>query len=175
MIKEIKTEFYKLGHALLLSGIDYEAMNTDSDDQDEKLTDKSIECYSGTIELWEMAKREKYKPYYYRGDSYLDKKEYEKAVEDVEKAISMFIDASRKNPDLGIGDLGYKLAYTQAGVFNKKETALSVIEKTFELLDAEIQLAEEKKEKLGDIYDDIKTQYDYLVGELNSLKGSVSK
>jgi len=175
LIKEITPEFYKLGHALLLSGTDYDALNTDKEKPDTSLVNKSIECYSSTIELWELAGKQKYKPYYYRGDAYLAKKEFDKAIMDLEKAMSLYIATSHKLPDLGIGDLGYRLAYTQAGVFNKKAEAMKTIEKTLELLDAEMKLADAKKEFLADQYEDIKSQYDYLLGELDRLKISVSK
>jgi len=175
LIRDVTKEFYKLGHALLLSGTDYDALNADRESPDSSLIDKSVECYSATIELWELAGREKYKPYYYRGDALLSKREYDKAVPDLEKAMSMFIAAAHKLPDLGIGDLGYRLAYTQAGVYKNNEAALKTIEKTFELLDAEMQLAEANKERLAEQYEELKSQYDYLVGELTSLKSSVAK
>ncbi len=175
VIRDVSKEFYKLGHALLLSGTDYEAINADREKPDSALIDKSIECYSSTIELWELAGREKYKPYYYRGDALLAKREYDKAVADLDKAMTMFIAASRKQPDLGIGDLGYRLAYTQAGVFGNKEAALKTIDKTLELLDAELQLAESKKDKSAEQYEITKNEYDVLTGELNSLKSSVAE
>lgn len=175
MIRDVTKEFYKLGHALLLSGTDYDAINADKETPDSTLIDKSIECYSATIELWKLAGREKYKPYYYRGDALLAKKEYDKAVADLDKAMSMFIAAARRQPDMGIGDLGYRLAYTQAGVFGNNEAALKTIDKALELLDAELLLAESKKEKSAEQYEIIKNEYDVLTGELNSLKSSVAE
>lgn len=175
LINDIKQEFHRLGHALLLSGTDYDKINADKEKPDSLLLEKAIECYSATIELWELAGKEKYKPYYYRGDALLAKRQYDKAMADLEKAMSMFISATRKLPDLGIGDLGYRLAYTQAGVFNNKPAARKTIEKTKELLDGEMQLAEAKKDIIADQYEDLKAQYDYLIGELNSLLNTVEK
>jgi hypothetical protein len=137
------------------------------------LIDKAIECYTASIEAWKLAGREKYKPYYYRGDALLAKKKFGIAAEDLEKAMSIFIADSRKSADMEIGDLGYRLAYTQAGVFKNKEAALKTIEKTLELLDAEVVLAEAKKEKSAEQYEILKNEYDVLVRELNSLKNSV--
>ncbi|HXH19604.1 MAG TPA: tetratricopeptide repeat protein [Chitinophagales bacterium] len=172
-IAAITPEFYKLGHALYLTGTEYDKQNADNEKPDTLLLNKSIECYSATIELWQHVNKLKYKPYYYRGDAYLAKKKYDKAVDDFTRAIELYAAAARKTPDLGIGDLGYRLAYTQAGIFNQKEAALKTIRLAKELLDKEMLLAESKKDKLAEIFEDIKTEYDYLTGELNDLEASV--
>ncbi len=173
MTADITPEFYKLGHALYMSGTEYDRRNADNEKPDTLLLNKSIECYTATIEMQALAKKEKYKPYFYRGDAQLTKRKYDLAVQDFKAAMDMYAAAIRQMPDLGIGDLGYRLAYTQAGVFNQKEVALKTIQKTRELLKTEMQLAETKKEKLAEIYVDIQTEFDYLTGELENLETSV--
>ncbi len=171
---EVTAEFTKLSHALLLSGSDFDNAFTENSD-DSSLIQQSIENYSASIELGQMTGNEKYKTYYYRGDVLLMIKEYDMAVVDFKKAMDLFAAAQRKTADLGIGDLGYRLAYTLAGVFNEKNGALDVIEKTRKLMKTEMERAESLKEKLGERYNDYVEEFDLLTTDLDKLEISIKK
>ncbi len=172
----VAAEYNKLGNALLVAGTKYDAkFNDNPETADSSLLDKAIENFSGSIEIFELTKKEKFKPYLFRGDAFFTKKKFNEATADYTKALALFEGAPRDNPDFNIGDLGYRLAYMQAAVFNKKEVALQTLEKTRILLDAEMQLAESKKDKLGERYEECKTEYDYFKGELAELDAKLKK
>lgn len=174
--KQVAAEYNKLGNALLVAGTRYDARFNDNPEKaDSSLLDKAIENFSGSIEIFELTKKEKFKPYLFRGDVYFAKEKFNEASADYMKALALFEGAPHDNPDFNIGDLGYRLAYMQAAVFNKKEVALQTIEKTRKLLDAEMQLAESKKATLGERYEECKTEYDYFLGELADLQAKLQK
>lgn len=174
--KQITADYHKLGNALLVAGTKYDArFNDKPETADSSLLDKAIENFSGSIEVFERIQKEKFKPYLFRGDIYFAKKKFNEAAADYTKAMALFEDSPRDNPDFNIGDLGYRLAFIQAAVFNKKEAALQTIEKTRSLLDGEMQLAESKKATLGERYDESKTEYEYFLGELAELTTSFKK
>lgn len=172
----VTAEYNKLGNALLVAGTKYDGrFNDNPETADSSLLDKAIENFSGSIEIFELTKKEKFKPYLFRGDAFFTKKKFNEATADYTKALALFEGAPRDNPDFNIGDLGYRLAYMQAAVFNKKDVALQTLEKTRKLLDAEMQLAESKKDKLGERYEECKTEYEYFKGELAELDAKLKK
>ncbi|MDZ4847270.1 MAG: hypothetical protein SH857_17190 [Chitinophagales bacterium] len=172
----VTAEYNKLGNALLVAGTKYDGrFNDNTETADSSLLDKAIENFSGSIEIFELTKKEKFKPYLFRGDVFFTKKKFNEATADYTKAFALFEGAPRDNPDFNIGDLGYRLAYMQAAVFNKKDVALQTLEKTRKLLDAEMQLAESKKDKLGERYAECKTEYEYFKSELAELDAKLKK
>lgn len=172
----VAAEYNKLGNALLVAGTKYDSWFNDNPEKaDSSLLDKAIENFSGSIDIFELIQKEKFKPYLFRGDVYFAKEKFNEASADYTKALALFESSPRDNPDFNIGDLGYRLAYMQAAVFNKKDAAHQTIQKTRKLLDAEMQLAETKKATLGERYEECKTEYDYFLGELDDLSAKLQK
>ncbi|GIV32551.1 MAG: hypothetical protein KatS3mg031_0086 [Chitinophagales bacterium] len=163
---------FQLGHALFLAGTlyDLEFINTG----DSSLIEQAVACYTANIDLWERIGRQKYRPYLHRGDNFLTKKDFEPAIADLQKAFELYSKSEFKYPDFNIGDLGYRLAYTLAGVYKQKETALNIINQTRQHLDNMLQLTEEKKDKLGEErYSKYNEEYKVLNTELDKLEKSI--
>lgn len=170
MKKQVAAEYNKMSNALLVAGTRYDQKFKDAEEKaDSAWLDKAIENFSASIEIHALMKKEKFKPYLFRGDAWFAKMKFDEAANDYLKALELFENSKRDIPDFNIGDLGYRLAYMQAAVYKKKEVAMQTIEKTRKLLDGEMSLAEAKKEKLGERYEDCKKDYQYFKDELNEL------
>jgi tetratricopeptide (TPR) repeat protein len=173
---KVEADYTRLANALLLAGTKYDGRFKDNpENPDSSALNKGIENFTAAIDVFALTKKEKFKPYLFRGDALFAKKKFDEALDDYLKAMKLFEDSPRENPDFNIGDLGYRLAYMQLNIYNNKELAIQTIAKTRELLEEEMQLAVSRKTEKPDRFDEWKEEYEYFVEQLDDLDSKMKQ